>query len=111
MTVPPGAEEHVALFCENRIAEHAREQVRLEHRCRGNAITIFERRAPWREDIGAEWTRQEVAQFRYDPATGRWTLYWMHHRGWLHYDGLEPATDIGPLLAEVAEDPHGCFWG
>jgi hypothetical protein len=101
----------VSLFCANRIPENVRDHVRLEHRWRGNSLTIAERRAPWREDIGADWTSTDVAQFRYDPASGTWSLYWATSRGWLLYDGLDPATDVGPLLAEVGEDPNGCFWG
>jgi hypothetical protein len=106
------AEEHIALFCANRIPEHVQGQVRLEHSTRGTAITIHELRAPWREDMGAEWTRQQIAQLRFDPDTGLWSLYWMNNGWrWLPYDGLPPASDVGPLLAEVGEDPAGCFWG
>jgi hypothetical protein len=115
LPVPPEiqerADEHVALFCANRIPENARDHVRLERRWNGDSLTISERRAPWREDIGTDWTSQDIAQLRYDASTGTWALYWATNRGWLLYDRLEPAGDVGPLLAEVGEDPHGCFWG
>jgi len=100
------------LFCENQTpAEHA-DKIRVEHACRGNAITIIERRPPWREEYGPEWTTSKIAQLRFDAATGRWSLLWANHSGrWLGYDGVEPAVDVGPLLAEIGEDPYGCFWG
>lgn len=39
----------VRRFCETKIPEHARHQVRLETTVRGNSVTVVERRAPWRE--------------------------------------------------------------
>jgi hypothetical protein len=41
-----------------------RSQVRIEHGARGKAITIVERRPPWREDVGQEWSSTTVAQLR-----------------------------------------------
>jgi hypothetical protein len=40
----------VRRYCQRRVPPHARDQVRLETVVRGAAITIIERRAPWRED-------------------------------------------------------------
>ncbi len=67
---------HVAVFCDQRVPDDAGDQIRLEHSVRGDAITIFERRPPWREDLGPEWTRQKIAQLRYDRASATWSLYW-----------------------------------
>jgi len=50
-----------------------RSDVRIEHSVRGNAITIVERRPPWRDDLGSEWSSTKVAQLRYDGTN--WTLY------------------------------------
>src|SRR6266511_5341653 len=61
----------VRRYCQRRVPPHARDQVRLETVVRGSAITIIERRAPWRDDFGPEWSRLKVAQLRYDP--GAWT--------------------------------------
>jgi hypothetical protein len=44
-----------------------------------------------------------IARFRYSPSEKSWTVYWM--RSDLKFSG------IGPLLDEVARDPHACFWG
>lgn len=103
---------HVALFCENRVPDEVGDEIRLGHAVRGNAITIFECRPPWREGIGADWTRSKIAQLRYDPRAGGWSLHWADHKGrWLPYDRVGPAKDVGPLLAEIGSDPYGAFWG
>ena len=39
-------------------------------------LTIVERRAPWREDFGPEWTAFPIARLRYTAADKSWTLYW-----------------------------------
>jgi Protein of unknown function (DUF3024) len=110
--VREAAAAHVALFCRERCPEELRDEVILEHDVRGNAITIIERRAPWRADYGPEWTSSKIAQLRYDRATATWSLHWRDRRErWLRYDGVDAARDVGPLLAEVGADPHGCFWG
>lgn len=55
----------VEVFCESRMPEQHRDEVRLEGARRGNTITILERRAPWNRDlIGPDWTSVEVAQLR-----------------------------------------------
>lgn len=87
-----------------------RSQVRLEQRVRGNAITIVERRPPWREDFGPEWSSTKVAQLRYD--RGLWTLYCADGSGrWWLYPEAAPAGDVAPLLAAIDEDVTGIFWG
>jgi hypothetical protein len=48
-------------YCQRRVPPHARQQVRLETVVRGSAITIIERRAPWRDDFGPEWSRLKLA--------------------------------------------------
>lgn len=99
-------------FCENRVRDHVRDKVRLECSRRGNSITISERRPPWRVALGPEWTEFKVAQLRYDPAEGIWSLYCRdRHERWFLYDDVGPALSVVPLLAEVAEDPTGIFWG
>jgi hypothetical protein len=103
---------HVALFCENNIPEHARDEIRLEHATRGNNIAIVERRPPWGELVGPEWSRTNVAQLRYDERLQTWTLYAADRNDrWFLYDNVGRAPDVGPLLADIANDPTGIFWG
>ena len=99
-------------FCEARVPRHARDQVRLELDIRGNAVTIFELRAPWSGDTDRSWTRGPVAQFRYDDDSLRWTLYWRDRdQRWFEYDRIEPSIELADLLEEVNADPAGIFWG
>jgi hypothetical protein len=84
----------------------------LEVAVRGNAITMVERRRPWRRDFGPEWSSQKIAQLRYDSAKRRWSLYWRDSNDrWHLYSEIKPSRDLAPLLAEVDADPAGIFWG
>ncbi len=99
-------------FCEQRIPPHALDQLRLELEEGPAAITIVERRAPWREDYGPEWTSSPIAQMRYSAGSGAWTLYCRdRHERWNRYPRLPPTPDITALLNEIDGDPTNIFWG
>jgi hypothetical protein len=102
----------VQQFCEDRLPEDARTQMRLEVAVRGSSITLIERRAPWNDKFGGDWTSQSIAELRYHRKTGTWSLYWPRATGrWHRYEDLGPASDVRPLLAEIHADPDGVFWG
>lgn len=106
------AEAHVQLFCQNQVSDELRDQLRVGHRLIGNKLTLLECRPPWNPAMGTDWTSIEVAQLRFEQSSGEWTLYWKRATGrWERYDGPLPSKDVGPLLAEIADDPDGCFWG
>ncbi len=89
----------------------ARGELRLEHSIRGGSITIVERRPPWSALVGPEWTSMKIAQLRYDERSRTWALYASdRNERWFLHD-TEPAPDVVPLLAEIAEDSTGIFWG
>jgi hypothetical protein len=103
MPLPPDVREaavaEVDRYCDER-----------EHSVRGSAITIVERRPPWSELAGPEWSTTKVAQLRYD--AGLWTLYCSDSSGrWWLYPDADPAPDVAPLLAALGEDATGIFWG
>jgi hypothetical protein len=103
---------HVALFCANSVPDEMREQVRIEYTIRGDRITILEYRPPWSALVGPEWTSMKIAQLRYDADAGTWTLFAAdRNTRWFLYNDIPPASDVGPLLAEIGEDPTGIFWG
>jgi len=109
---PDAALSLVEAYCETRVPEHARDEVRLECSRRGNRITISERRPPWGVDLGPEWTDFKVAQLRYDPPERSWSLYCRdRNERWFLYDNIQPSPSVVPLLAEVDEDPTGIPWG
>ena len=68
-------------------------------------------------DVGVRGVRMEVgerdvAQFRYDDDSLRWTLYWRDRdQRWFEYDRIEPSIELADLLEEVNADPAGIFWG
>ena len=104
------AEKLLQQLIERRIPPRVRDQIRMSVEVRGNNVTLFEHRPVWR--MPDEWTNGKTAQFRYNPATDRWTLYWSNRHGrWLLYEDTRPVADIAPLIREVDEDPVGAFWG
>lgn len=110
-TEPPELQvKAVQRFCEQRVPDRARHQVRVEHHVEGNTVTIVERRAPWRPDIGPEWTSVPIAQLRY--TAGMWTVYWADRDGrWLRIDDLPHAENVDPLLAAIDANHGALFWG
>jgi hypothetical protein len=108
--VRKAAVSQVERYCDERVPAEARSEIRIEHSVRGSAITIVERRPPWREDFGPEWSSTKVAQLRYDG--GLWSLYCADsNAGGGVYDEAAPAGDLAPLLAAIDEDVTGIFWG
>jgi hypothetical protein len=54
----------------------------------------------------------DIAQLRYDAASGTWTLHWRRAAGtWQQYEDLDGAATLEPLLAEIDANPDGVFWG
>jgi hypothetical protein len=101
----------VRRFCQTRIPEHARNQVRLEADVRDRSITLVECRPLW-SDPSAEWTRMKIAQLRYDESGPSWTLYWAdRNQRWHRYWDLDPSETISALLGEIDEDPTCIFFG
>lgn len=98
-------------FCKRRVPPHAVDKVNLSYQIRGNSVTIFENRAPWREGM-KDWTSMSIAQLRYDEKSGKWTLYCADRNDkWHEYLDTEPTTKIDKILDEIDEDPTGIFWG
>ena len=81
-----------------RVPEHALHQVRVECQIAPRHLTVVERRAPWREDLGPEWTTFPIARMHYKA----WTLYWRDRNLRFHvYDLLSPLACIDDALAEI----------
>lgn len=102
----------VRLYCEQRVPPDVLDQLRVDLVVSRGAVTIVERRPPWREGIGPEWTTHGIARLRYTVRSGLWTLYWKDRNArWHRYDLIEPTRDIRVLLDEVDRDPTCIFWG
>jgi hypothetical protein len=102
----------VEALCNRRVPELARGEERLEVRVRGDAITIFELRAPWRADYGPEWTEGKVAQLRYHASSRTWELF-AYDRNQLRiaYPFAARTRELDAILVELETDPIGLFWG
>jgi hypothetical protein len=104
------AAERLTQWCEARVPERERHQVRLEVKRRGKSLTIVERRPPWPTGTG-EWTSMPIGQFRLDPSGG-WTLWWADRNSrWHEYDDVRASAGFEELLTEVDQDPTAVFWG
>jgi hypothetical protein len=102
----------VESFCRLCVPATLRDQMRLEARTRGNSITVMERRPPWREGIGSEWTSLKIAQLRYDPQTALWSLYWSDSNDrWLQYADAIPARSVDALIEAIDDDRSSVFFG
>lgn len=114
LVIPETALAAIRRYCERKTPQEHRDEVRIEYAVRGKNATIFEARAPWKPELGPEWTRQPVAQLRYDPTDHHWRLYFRDRNGrWHPYpeDRVPPTPRLDVLLAELDEDPTGLFWG
>ena len=99
-------------YCAHKIPAEYRSEVRVECSVRGKRVTIYECRPPWNPDFRPDWSRQPVAQLRFDPAERRWTLYCADRNGRSrNYPDSKPTSQIDELLTEVNADPTGIFWG
>jgi hypothetical protein len=79
-------------LCEARVPPDVREHVGVELERERQAVTIVERRPPWREDYGPEWSRLPIARLRYVASKRLWTLYYHRHTGrWERYPLLGPS--------------------
>jgi hypothetical protein len=102
----------VQRWCAERVPQRVRHQVRLDCDVAPGHLTIVECRAPWREDLGPEWTRFPIARLRYTKTTKTWRVYWRDRNLRFHaYDRIRPSASINDLLAEIDRDPTGIFWG
>ena len=99
-------------YADARVPLRVAAQVRMEVAVRGTAVTIVERRPPWRADLDTEWSSFPIAQLRFDPARAEWRLYWRDRNlRWHQYDRIAAASHVDPLLAEIDADPTTIFWG
>ena len=112
MPLPDLDVARVQRWCAARVPDHARHQVRVECEIAPRHLTVVERRAPWREDYGPEWTSLPIARLRWNATTKTWTLYWRDRNLRFHHYDRAPATaNIQTLLDELDRDPTAIFWG
>ena len=113
MNAPPPLDiAAVTAYCEQRVPPHALHQVRMQAIVERHALTLVERRAPWRPESGPEWTTSPVARLRWSVSRRDWTLYWRDRNHRFHrYPDTDPTADSATLLDEIDRDSTGIFWG
>jgi hypothetical protein len=109
-TVKRQVETVLRAFCERRVPPQLRGEVRLTYGFRGNAVTLYEDRPFWKNP--SQWSHMAIAQFRFDAADGRWTLFCADRsKTWHEYLEIDSSCRIESLLEEVDQDPTGIFFG
>ena len=97
-------------FCQERIPDHQRSQVKLFYEIHGFEVKIVESKPSIA--YNHLWIDTPIAKLRYDPDTFVWQLYWMRGSGkWQKYPGIEPTNNLKAVINTVSEDPHQVFWG
>lgn len=112
MSLPPLVRQlmghKLAAWCEARVPEHIRPQLRYEFGIRAHMATISEARPMWDASVGE--IASPCAQIRYED--GRYRLYCRdRNRRWHVYTPVEPSDDLDVLLSALDEDPTGIFFG
>lgn len=97
-------------YCSERLPVYLHDQLRLGFKFRGNSVTLYEERPGFgKPEI---WVEIVVAQFRFNPGTKKWVLYYPDRNSkWHEYEMIEPSRNFETLLKEVHEDPTCIFWG
>jgi len=111
MALPELDVARVRRWCDARVPERARHQVRVECDVAPRHLTIVEQHAPWRGE-GGEWTTTPIARLRHSATDGTWTLCSRDRNLRFHvYASIEPSPHVDDLLAEIDRDPFSIFWG
>jgi hypothetical protein len=97
-------------FCQERIPDHQRSQIKLFYEIHGFEVKLIESRPVF---IGSHlWAENAIAKIHYDPYTLGWQLYCLRASGkWQKYPGSEPTNNLKSLINTVANDPYQLFWG
>lgn len=94
-------------YIEQKVPKHARDQVKLNYKIRGDSVTLFEERVGFRSD---QWIQLPVAQFRRNE-NNKWTVYWQDSKDrWHPVDEITPEDDFELQLQAVDRNNQGVFW-
>jgi hypothetical protein len=91
-------------WCAARIPEAERAHRQIGYTIQGAEVTITDRRAPRRPELGGGWTTTPLARLHVDDAGG-WSLY--RHRADGSWERIADGDDPIALLAAVSEKPQG----
>lgn len=97
-------------YCRGKVPSHIRNMLRIEYKISGSEVKLFECRP--RHDDPSIWTELPVARFKKNEMKNTWLLYCADRNSkWRLFEPNAEDKDIEKLLAEVARDTTGIFWG
>jgi hypothetical protein len=97
-------------YCQPHPRPEVRRQLRHGFTIGLHDVVLFEERPGFYRS--KEWTRQDVARFRWFNSRREWQLYCQFRDlKWRLYEPRPWAKRFETLLAEVEADPTGIFWG
>ena len=97
-------------LCRRRSRAGGKSAVSLEYRVKGHDVTVLERRPYWDGTPG--FSESGVAKLKFTRRTGRWRLLWQRaDRKWYAYEARSSGGGLSKLVAEIDDDPWGCFFG
>ena len=100
----------VGEYCDGKIPEHARNQIKLFYKIRGYDVKIIESRPHFIHK--SEWTEHPIARMKYDAESMNWQLFWGRASGrWEKYPNLGPTKNLKGIIDEIEKDPLHVFWG
>ena len=102
--------EIVGWYCEQKVPDNLKDQVRVFYSIKGYTVTIVQSKPSF---PGSRlWTEYPIARVKYDPRTLEWELYRRDLTGeWQRYADLKPTPHLQSLIDEIADDPVCVFWG
>lgn len=71
--IKASVEKALTAYCSRKVPAHVSDRLKVNFRFRGNNVTLFESRPYFLDQ--SKWIDSVVAQFRYDPENGTWSLY------------------------------------
>lgn len=90
-------------WCAARIPDAERAHRQIGYTIQGAEVTITDRRAPSRPELGGGWTTTPLARLHVDDAGG-WSLY--RHRADGRWERIADGDDPIALLAAVSAKPQ-----
>ena len=95
-------------YCQGRVHEALCHSVRIGYAIEGDLVTLFEERRGLLDP--EKWIRLDMARFRFDPRTNKWSLYYVDTDSVWHSYYLKPRADFEIFLREIDDDPVRVFW-
>jgi frataxin-like iron-binding protein CyaY len=105
------AEAILQRYCDEKIPDNIRDQLRLTYTFEDNSFILLEERPPIDSNSDV-WLADPVAKFVYKKAEKLWHLLWLgQDLQWHDFSPPERSSEFSRLLDKVDEDVTAIFWG